>query len=217
MGLKESGLRGSLRNVSVGIDAIPDSVVTRPDSNDLDHFSGDTDDVTIQTDVSFGENDETYEFAADDSVVIFSDNGLDAYPSRGQQLSCLLQGSDDGSNSILHYGFGAQSIDNYYAVGIFVNNEIRIRKDGSTVATQSATIDPDTTYLLVTDWTDSDPEIVVELYNENDDPDEDSPLESVTYSDDEYDSGGIVFEYTRDSGGTSPPAYAADYWIRKQL
>ena len=30
MGLKESGLRGSLRNVSVGIDAIPDSVVSRP-------------------------------------------------------------------------------------------------------------------------------------------------------------------------------------------
>ena len=30
MGLKESGLRGSLRNVSVGIDAIPDSVVYHP-------------------------------------------------------------------------------------------------------------------------------------------------------------------------------------------
>ena len=29
MGLKESGLRGSLRNVSVGIDAIPDSVVNQ--------------------------------------------------------------------------------------------------------------------------------------------------------------------------------------------
>ena len=34
MGLKEPGLRGSLRNVSVGIDAIPDSVVSRPDDND---------------------------------------------------------------------------------------------------------------------------------------------------------------------------------------
>ena len=34
MGLKESGLRGSLRNVSVGIDAIPDSVVSRWQFND---------------------------------------------------------------------------------------------------------------------------------------------------------------------------------------
>ena len=34
MGLKESGLRGSLRNVSVGIDAIPDSVVSRPDDTE---------------------------------------------------------------------------------------------------------------------------------------------------------------------------------------
>ena len=33
MGLKESGLRGSLRNVSVGIDAIPDSVASRPDDD----------------------------------------------------------------------------------------------------------------------------------------------------------------------------------------
>ena len=33
MGLKESGLRGSLRNVSVGIVAIPDSEVSRPQDN----------------------------------------------------------------------------------------------------------------------------------------------------------------------------------------
>ena len=33
MGLKKSGLRGSLRNVSVGIDAIPDFLVSRPDDN----------------------------------------------------------------------------------------------------------------------------------------------------------------------------------------
>ena len=51
MGLKESGLRGSLRNVSVGIDAIPDSVVSRPEDND----SGTTSDMeglqlTLKTD-----------------------------------------------------------------------------------------------------------------------------------------------------------------------
>ena len=33
MGLKEPGLRGSLRNVSVGIDVIPDSVTSRPDDD----------------------------------------------------------------------------------------------------------------------------------------------------------------------------------------
>ena len=36
MGLKESGLRGSLRNVSVGIDAIPDSVVYHFDATSID-------------------------------------------------------------------------------------------------------------------------------------------------------------------------------------
>ena len=39
MGLKESGLRGSLRNVSVGINAIPDSEIFLPRSNDLDNFN----------------------------------------------------------------------------------------------------------------------------------------------------------------------------------
>ena len=34
MGLKEPGLRGSLRNVSVGINTIPDSVVSREPDND---------------------------------------------------------------------------------------------------------------------------------------------------------------------------------------
>ena len=43
MGLKESGLRGSLRNVSVGIDAIPDSEVTRP-----------ADDVSFDTSDKYG-------------------------------------------------------------------------------------------------------------------------------------------------------------------
>ena len=40
MGLKESGLRGSLRNVSVGIDAIPDTVVSRQDDNITSTQSG---------------------------------------------------------------------------------------------------------------------------------------------------------------------------------
>ena len=45
MGLKESGLRGSLRNVSVGVDTIPDDVVIRPDDDedfeaDAERFDG---------------------------------------------------------------------------------------------------------------------------------------------------------------------------------
>ena len=42
MGLKESGLRGSLRNVSVGIDAIPDSAIAQYDATQESFNDGDS-------------------------------------------------------------------------------------------------------------------------------------------------------------------------------
>ena len=57
MGLKESGLRGSLRNVSVGIDAIPDTVVeqfdarsafgTSDEGTTVDSWEGETGTYTV--------------------------------------------------------------------------------------------------------------------------------------------------------------------------
>ena len=42
MGLKESGLRGSLRNVSVGIDAIPDETLYRHNGSETETVDGET-------------------------------------------------------------------------------------------------------------------------------------------------------------------------------
>ena len=42
MGLKESGLRGSLRNVSVGIDAIPDSAIAQYDATQESYADGES-------------------------------------------------------------------------------------------------------------------------------------------------------------------------------
>ena len=52
MGLKESGLRGSLRNVSVGIDAIPDSgnLHAHYDAQQIDETDGET--ITVWNDES---------------------------------------------------------------------------------------------------------------------------------------------------------------------
>ena len=47
MGLKESGLRGSLRNVSVGIDAIPDSVVYQSIIGEQEQSEGETIDTLV--------------------------------------------------------------------------------------------------------------------------------------------------------------------------
>ena len=64
MGLKESGLRGSFRNVSVGIDAIPDTVVAQ-----YDPVTFSTGDSIWSDDV--GDNDATLEGDLQESI--FSD------------------------------------------------------------------------------------------------------------------------------------------------
>ena len=53
MGLKESGLRGSLRNVSVGIDAIPDTSVSRPDDEDVGEGETVKRGLVINSDISW--------------------------------------------------------------------------------------------------------------------------------------------------------------------
>ena len=71
MGLKESGLRGSLRNVSVGIDAIPDSVVLQYFATEVNGGSSTwPDDVETQdmgltggeTDATLSDGSESLEF-----------------------------------------------------------------------------------------------------------------------------------------------------------
>ena len=80
MGLKESGLRGSLRNVSVSIDAIPDSVVTQYE------FEDDSDTSTAID--SVGDNNATLsEPTYNDTIVKVGSNALE------------FDGSDDELNS----------------------------------------------------------------------------------------------------------------------
>ena len=83
MGLKESGLRGSLRNVSVGIDAIPDSAVLRYDPSQLSLTDGDnvatrTDQIsainadgsaTFKSNIYNGENAVRYDGSSDTHTV----------------------------------------------------------------------------------------------------------------------------------------------------
>ena len=68
MGLKESGLRGSLRNVSVGIDAIPDGAL-------LYYRFDDDSDTTIAID-DIGDNDGSIDGATYDSDSLAGSNAL---------------------------------------------------------------------------------------------------------------------------------------------
>ena len=90
MGLKESGLRGSLRNVSVGIDAIPDS--------GLDHFwwGPSIENISIWPD---GEGDEDLSHEGEQNSIFGDINGTQAVDYPGDSYhegdTALSFGSDN--------------------------------------------------------------------------------------------------------------------------
>ena len=94
MGLKESGLRGSLRNVSVGIDAIPDSVVSRynADEESLGSQTTITDligDRHLQGSVEVADdgigNQQVFEFRGNDFV-----ENTDTYATEGDDIAVIF-------------------------------------------------------------------------------------------------------------------------------
>ena len=217
MGLKESGLRGSLRSVSTEVGAIPDSVVLQPEPNDLDHFSGDTGDFAIQDITNFGDGDFTLKGTDADSVsTIFSDSGLDAYPEPGQRLSCKIQLPDDASLALV--GFGFQDADNGYAVGISGDDRFEIRKDFGQEVVENPTIKTDTVYFINWFWRSESPRIEAELYEGEDaDPSEDSPIETIQFDDSEYTDGGVAIRNWRNDSDFTPDSFFADYFIMERL
>ena len=134
MGLKESGLRGSLRNVSVGIDAIPDSVVDNFEDADAEppgvyetgegiddyytivngDFARTTSDV-----VEGGHAIERTSASGPDAIISTSADGLNSYPEGGDTVlflvrntsgeadpGLLAQAEDKGGGDFDGYGFG---------------------------------------------------------------------------------------------------------------
>ena len=117
MGLKESGLRGSLRSVSTDV-GIPDSVVDDFERSDpLNDYSGDVGDFSIDTSSPLEES-ASLSSTADSQERIFSATGLvdEATPQRGDQFSCLYR--SDTTQSRGQIGFGAEDIDNNYVADI---------------------------------------------------------------------------------------------------
>ena len=108
MGLKESGLRGSLRNVSVDIVAIPDSVVDNFEESDADPAGpyGDGDDLSTFYSGSLDQFDRTTSGPAinnhavstdapntnDHGIVSNEGDGLPRYPEPEETVKALLKG-----------------------------------------------------------------------------------------------------------------------------
>ena len=238
MGLKESGLRGSLRSVSTGVADIPDTVVDNfnddddsppgvygPEQGLLDFytergsgsFSRESGDAIVgNTALS------VISGTSDDILFSGSGDGLNRYPQKGDVLSCFIR---DGTENRVFAGYfyGAEftndDLSGYYARIDISGDEVQLlRKDGgsfSSLGSASVSLVGGQFYDLEVAWHDgtgseSDNTHIVTIY-EVENGGRGSELESFTATDSTYsDNVGIGF---RDgSGGTADPM-ADDYRV----
>ena len=121
MGLKEGGLRGSLRNVSAGVSAIPDSVVVRYDASELELSDGDVvDSWPDSSDNQFGLTGTSEPIYREDQInglptVHFdgSDNRLEEDSFSQQQpcaVSAVVRTNDTGNSQYISDSNGNRQI-----------------------------------------------------------------------------------------------------------
>ena len=220
MGLKESGLRGSLRNVSVGIDAIPDAVIEQFDAGNLDGYEGDTSFFSItQSNTLVGDNALINDDQSSNNQIIINPN-LDNTPERGDEWAFFAEWGIMDMGAMFAYSSDSAN----YIVGAIDDDGsgdevLRIYKDskgaGDDVIASDTISDPADDVEWVEFFVEfgsqnvANEEIratVFEITNEDGDPsgippfNRGSQLAQTTATDNEYDSGDFGWQVTQING-----------------
>ena len=203
MGLKESGLRASLRSVSTGVSAILDSVIDDfEDYNGValsDRYAGFTDRYEISN-TSFDGSQSLEAIQADGTIVSTDGDGLNDYPQQGDVFEGYVRGTSDSQLRTL---YGCVDTENFYQLGVSTrDNQIRFRKrvDGTETDLDviSASLSIDRFYRVEISWdTNNNHTIIVE-------DTESSDTFSVSATDNEFSDVvgfGIVDAGSGDGGG----------------
>ena len=146
MGLKEPGLRGSLRNVSVGIDAIPDSVVDNfnqilyedRDKTLSDFYTGDLSNFIRVTSPTIDGTHSLEESSGSTTSAIYSDptDGLENYPEAGDNFAFFIRAdSSEPFSSFYVLGDGPQGNGEIRFMVDPPRDDIRIRENATDQAT----------------------------------------------------------------------------------
>ena len=142
MGLKESGLRGSLRNVSVGIDAIPDPLVkwsrVNPDSGAVFEGLTDIDDADGRDGLRIGNDDgnwadefyhieDTYDVSIFDEMNLFTE-GIEIDPPEIDMVievggDELLREGDDHSFEFREFDISDYGADTTFRLGVDLTSD----------------------------------------------------------------------------------------------
>ena len=232
MGLKEPGLRGSLRNVSVGIGAIPDNVVDNFEDGNADpagvyesedtiadFYSGDTSGYA-RTTTEVIEGGNALEYTGDVNggfIASEPNNGLNRYPAKGEIISGLLR--DTSTDHVPQFIIGAEvSEGDVSGYGIQIRpDESRLRiaryvdssEDAVLAETTSASLNFDEWYDCEVEWHDgsgseSDNEIVFTVYEIDEDTlERENEVASISANDSTFeDNSGVGFRAIRETSET---------------
>ena len=195
--------------------AIPD-IVLLPEDNDLDNFTGDTNNFSIETSPTIT-TDRCLQYSGqnDSDERIISQSGLNRYPARGEQFSLYVNTDDNGPRPRLL--FGVENSDNYYQISLFPdisNDQLRLLRveDGSstTLAEDDANINESAWFEIEVDWQESN-DITVRAYEvDQDNGSRQQMLNEISANDGTYsDETGIGLE----TGSANGVASISDWRI----
>ena len=190
------------------ISAIPDGVVLRPESDDLDHFSGDTGSWSINDEAPVFDDELSLKADEDDSSTLsmVSTSGLDNYPEIGKKhvffvyyesnYQMVSFGTDNAPNENDGYGYDLR------------DGELELTRwdDGSRTTLETGASLPEDEWISLEtlhesngDWTliarEAD-DVGLSEYENGDEIDSLETTDDTYITDGEYDNQGIGFLQT---------------------
>jgi hypothetical protein len=165
----------------------PAAVVYNPDSNDLDNFTGDLSNATINNTAPVSSNSGLSIKLTGGPARIISQSGLSRYPRRGDEFSTRLQ-IDNDTTAFVQTLFNIQDSNNFFLLGIGGGgnpDKLNIAKKQSGSFTNLAVLDLTIPFAEVltlnAKWQSSD-NLTFEVYREGDTPEDNTPFKSLSSS-----------------------------------
>ena len=229
------GLKGSLRNVSTGVSAIPDSVVDNFQDADGDPAGVYEPEQTLDDYYAEGVSGALSQVSRDTiraisgttslngddtdgtrSIYSTANDGLNRYPEKGEIFHAYVYGT---GNERLAIGFGVDNNgDGYWAQSRGVDNEYKLGKgafaeDNILIPRTSVSIPTDDWHIIEIEWHDGsgsepDNEIVFNLYDTDENDAKDGLLVSDSVNDSDFAAEtGVGWNFNMVSGETQADQY----------
>lgn len=208
--------RSLVDGAEVGAGAIPDSVVTQPNTGDRNHFDidGFGNDFQIVSSSTAIVGNEVWEHTDTNlsnsrGSELISTGGLNDYPQRGDEFEYYtMEISSSSDNNGVRTVFGAQDASNHYGIKISKGAQPTLEKDGSELASGFSNLVAGQWYEVHVNWGSTTIEVTVhEVDNSGN---RQTEVTSYSANDSEYDSGGVGWVAGGTGGGIRHNGWVTD-------